>query len=150
MGETELETVYLVGPPLLARGCALACSGTQHAKLLLNTRLHHKHAPAVPSVGKGHCNKRVHLRSGRAPSMGAHATPPPPLTPAQIMFALFASCAAVWSWFVWRERQHAHRVHILMATLCVFKAFTLMAQVRLETWSSTYALLPAKPQLTPQ
>jgi len=45
------------------------------------------------------------------------------------MFSFFTSIAGVWSWYVWRERQHAHRVHILMAALCIFKSLTLMAQV---------------------
>ncbi|KAF5825545.1 hypothetical protein DUNSADRAFT_8891, partial [Dunaliella salina] len=45
-----------------------------------------------------------------------------------VMFALFTAIAAAWSWFVWRERQYAHRVHILMAALCYFKALTLLSQ----------------------
>uniref|UniRef100_A0A7S3VTZ2 Intimal thickness related receptor IRP domain-containing protein n=1 Tax=Dunaliella tertiolecta TaxID=3047 RepID=A0A7S3VTZ2_DUNTE len=45
-----------------------------------------------------------------------------------VMFALFTAIAVAWSWFVWRERQHAHRVHILMGALCYFKALTVLSQ----------------------
>jgi hypothetical protein len=49
----------------------------------------------------------------------------------QIFFALFGSISGAWAWYVWRERAHAHRIHILMGALCVLKALTVLAQVRI-------------------
>lgn len=44
------------------------------------------------------------------------------------MFGLFTTLTGVWAWYVWNNRQYAHRIHILMGLLCFFKALTVMSQ----------------------
>lgn len=45
------------------------------------------------------------------------------------MFSLFTSITGVWCWHCFKNRQHAQRIHYLMAALGVLKALTLMSQV---------------------
>lgn len=44
------------------------------------------------------------------------------------MFVLFAVVGAMWGVVLARQRQHAHRLHYLMAALVAFKALTLLSQ----------------------
>jgi hypothetical protein len=46
------------------------------------------------------------------------------------MFALFTTLCIIWAVYVWRNKEQAHRIHILMGMLCAFKALTCMSQVR--------------------
>jgi hypothetical protein len=45
------------------------------------------------------------------------------------MFALFCTIGGAWFWYCWNNKQYAHRIHILMGVLCLFKALTVMSQV---------------------
>jgi hypothetical protein len=47
----------------------------------------------------------------------------------QVMFALFCTIGGTWFWYCWNNKQYAHRIHILMGVLCLFKALTVMSQV---------------------
>lgn len=44
------------------------------------------------------------------------------------MFALFTSITGAWFWLMWTNRPYTHRIHYLMAALCVFKALTVLSQ----------------------
>ncbi|GFR43911.1 hypothetical protein Agub_g5045, partial [Astrephomene gubernaculifera] len=44
------------------------------------------------------------------------------------MFGVFAACTAAWATWVYRNKQHAHKVHYFMFALGCFKALTLLSQ----------------------
>ena len=46
----------------------------------------------------------------------------------QVMFALFTAITAAWVAYVWKNREHAQRIHYLMGLLGLFKALTLLSQ----------------------
>lgn len=68
----------------------------------------------------------------------------------QTFFALFTGMAIAWSVYVWKEQAQAHRVHLVMAALVYFKAFTLMSQVRVCVCRHSYgsACVPPFPLLS--
>ncbi len=46
----------------------------------------------------------------------------------QVMFSLFTVICGVWFGFVYKQREHAQRIHYLMGVLCAFKALTVLSQ----------------------
>ncbi|KXZ52730.1 hypothetical protein GPECTOR_8g123 [Gonium pectorale] len=44
------------------------------------------------------------------------------------MFALFTVCTAAWALWMYRNKQHSHKIHYLMFALGFFKALTLLSQ----------------------
>eukprot|EP00195_Chlamydomonas_chlamydogama_P007284 CAMPEP_0202900684 /NCGR_PEP_ID=MMETSP1392-20130828/11979_1 /ASSEMBLY_ACC=CAM_ASM_000868 /TAXON_ID=225041 /ORGANISM="Chlamydomonas chlamydogama, Strain SAG 11-48b" /LENGTH=407 /DNA_ID=CAMNT_0049587125 /DNA_START=187 /DNA_END=1407 /DNA_ORIENTATION=+ len=54
-----------------------------------------------------------------------------------IMFALFTSTTIFWFVFVWKNRQHSHKIHYLMGGLGAFKALTVLSQALMYHYIET-------------
>jgi hypothetical protein len=53
------------------------------------------------------------------------------------MFAVFTGCTGVWAWYVWKNKQYAHKVHYLMFALIFFKAWTTLSQALMYHYIET-------------